>query len=199
MVLFRNNYPTLDQIEQTQQIRQPASISSKRLHFYVITRLDISDNNLEFIPFTIFQIESLKYLKLSANRIKQLPVNQNQFDDVNKKHRLRAQDNKPGQWNCHCLEELDLENNHLTNLTCQIFQIKSLRHLNVSQNRLDTLPEELWTAPALIELNAAFNRISRLPIASKKSIQDNYERNSNNNEVSVPVIRRHNEVFNINF
>ena len=45
-----------------------AAISSKKLHFIVITRIDLSSNNLEAIPFAIFQIESLKFLKLSQNR-----------------------------------------------------------------------------------------------------------------------------------
>lgn len=57
-------------------------MSFKKLHIYVVTRIDLSNNDLDSLPFSIFQMESLKFLKLSNNQIKKLPHVKNQeLDD----------------------------------------------------------------------------------------------------------------------
>jgi len=119
------------------------------------------------IPFTVFQIESIKFLKLSNNSITELPTSPNTQDD---KHTFKTSKNHPPAWNCHNLEEAHLDNNQLTNLPFQIFQLRSLKHLNISKNHLQTIPEQLWSAPQLLELNASFNRIQILPLISKQSL-----------------------------
>lgn len=55
----------------------------KKLHIFVVTRLELSSNSLETLPFCLFQMESLKCLKLSNNCIKKLPLSRNpEFDDL---------------------------------------------------------------------------------------------------------------------
>lgn len=57
-------------------------LSFKKLHIYVVTRLDLSNNMLDSIPFCLFQMEALKSLKLSNNFIRKLPLGKNAlFDD----------------------------------------------------------------------------------------------------------------------
>ena len=72
---------------ELQQTAAPiqTNLSLKKLHFHVITRVDFSGNNLELIPYALFQIESVRFMKLSFNRLKKLPVTRNyELDDVNK-------------------------------------------------------------------------------------------------------------------
>ena len=139
--------------------------TSKRLHLCVITRIDLSNNQLAQIPFTVFQIESLKFLKLSSNRLTQLPTSPNALDD---KHRPRTT-TAIITWACHNLEEAYFDNNQLTTLPFQLFQLRSLKHLNASNNHLQAIPEQLWSAPQLLELNVAHNRIQLLPLVSKQA------------------------------
>lgn len=149
-----------------------SSYSLKRLHFFVITRLDFSNNNLEHVPFAIFQIESLKFLKMSSNKLKTLPTRHNHLDDVNRKF-FKTKNAGNLHWTCHNLEELDLDKNELNVLPFQVFQLKSLKFLNISHNSITQVPEEIWNSPMLIELNASFNKIVNLPLFSKRSIEQN--------------------------
>lgn len=61
-------------------------LSCKKLHLFVVTRLDLSNNCLEAVPFCLFQMESLRSLKLSNNSIKKLPLSKStEFDDLGSK------------------------------------------------------------------------------------------------------------------
>lgn len=152
---------------QFEQQLKKSAISSKRLHLVMITRIDLSGNKLDSLPLAIFQIESLKFLKLSHNQLSELPSRHNRFDDTNKKSRTTNKD-AALTWSCHSLLEIDVDNNLLKAcLSPQLFQLKSLKHLNASNNQLSRLPEEMWTAPSIVELNVSFNCISSLPIASR--------------------------------
>jgi len=157
--------------QQQQQQKSPShlkrlNLTPKKLHLYVITRLDLSDNQLTQIPFTVFQIESLKLLKLSSNRLTELPTAANALDD---KHRPKTTQQQAAAWACHNLEEAYFDHNQLLSLPFQLFQLRSLKHLNVSNNQLQAVPEQLWSAPQLLELNAAFNRLQVLPLVSKQA------------------------------
>lgn len=119
--------------EHLQQQSQ-VSLSLKKLHFHVITRVDFSSNNIEQIPFALFQIESLKFMKLSFNKISKLPTCRNyELDDVNKLNAPLDIDSQLA-WNCNLLEEFEADNNKLVELPSQLFQLKSLKHLNISNN-----------------------------------------------------------------
>ena len=142
-----SNDSQLGQAEQTSQLPTSSSsielqqttaqiqtnLSLKKLHFHVITRVDFSSNNLELIPYALFQIESLRFMKLSFNRLKKLPVTRNyELDDVNKISLSDSDNFLASNWNAHSLEELDLDNNQLVELPAQLFQLKSLRYLEKS-------------------------------------------------------------------
>lgn len=189
----------INTIDDSQMAR--LNLNLKRLHLNVITRIDLSDNNLELIPFALFQIESLKSMKLSSNKLKKLPVNRSQtkkLDDVNNKliklEKSQHASTLTLTWNCNNLEELEIDKNQLTELPAQLFQIKALKHLNASHNLLEALPIELWLAPCLVELNVSFNQLNYLPLISK-CIKDNLSRKQINNTLQQqqqPIIGRPN-------
>ncbi len=136
---------------------------NKKLHLQCITRIDLSNNSLIELPFALFQIESLRYLKLSNNRLKKLPTGKSKlFDDVN----ILLIKNENLLWSCNQLEELECDMNELSELPAQLFLIRSLKHLNVSHNQLEKLPIEMWQAQSLLDMNASHNQLKNLPICS---------------------------------
>lgn len=63
-------------------------LSFRRLHVYVVTRLDLSHNAIgdSSLPLCLFQMESLRCLKLNHNQIKRLPLSKNaELDDLGSK------------------------------------------------------------------------------------------------------------------
>jgi GTPase SAR1 family protein/Leucine-rich repeat (LRR) protein len=152
----------------------PTSIMRK-LHQQVITRIDLSNNWLTDLPLALFQLESLKILRLSKNFIRKLPIEKHTlFDDVNISLPLMSgYFDSMMSWSCHNLEELDIDGNQLIELIPCLFKIRSLKHLNASSNQIKLLPCEMWSAPSLIHLNLSFNLLSELPFLSTKCCSNN--------------------------
>lgn len=125
---------------------------------YAITRLDLSNNWLAWVPPVIFQLQSLKVLNIAQNKIERLPT-VDDFDDSTKyktKHQAKG-------YSAPFLEELYLQDNRLDVLPVEIFSLPSLTILDVSNNKLSSLPYQMWKSPKLKELNAAFNLLKELP------------------------------------
>ena len=131
---------------------------SSKLHTQTVTRIDLSFNTIEVIPLVLFQIESLRVLKLNNNRIKELPIKKTVYDDLSKVEW------GADSYKCDLLEDLDLSHNCLTQVIPLIFSLQSLKSLNLSNNELDCLPFDFWNAKSLTELNLSFNRIKLLPL-----------------------------------
>lgn len=128
---------------------------------YSITRLDISNNSLVSVPLTIFQLESLRILNISQNRIDKLPMPVP--SPVKRGFRRKSVVNEELVYNCPVLEELYLQDNRLDQIPDAIFKLPSLVTLVVSYNKLQQLPYNMWLAPKLKELNASFNLLKELP------------------------------------
>lgn len=146
------------------------SLLSRKFHLHMITRVDLSNNALESLPFSLFQIESLRFLKLANNSLRKLPTLKDpQLDDVSLRTDRFV---RVLYWTCNLLEELDLEGNQLTELPAQLFQLKSLKHLNVCGNALETLPLDMWQAPSLYDLNVSHNKLTHLPVLDVCSLKN---------------------------
>uniref|UniRef100_T1HIN4 non-specific serine/threonine protein kinase n=1 Tax=Rhodnius prolixus TaxID=13249 RepID=T1HIN4_RHOPR len=126
---------------------------SQDIVLYAITRLDISNNSLAWIPPIVFQLQSLKILNMAQNKIERLPTTED-FDDIVK---------SKISYTAPVLEELYLQDNRLDTLPTEIFSLPSLIVLDVSNNKLSLLPYQMWKSPKLRELNVAFNLLRELP------------------------------------
>ena len=126
---------------------------------HAITRLDLSSNDLSDIPDGIMQMQSLKILCLSQNKLEHLPPPALKRIGHNTKEFF---------YNCPCLEEVQLQDNRLEFIHPAFFSsLKSLTSLDISNNKLILLPYEVWKAPKLKELNCAFNLLSELPLSEE--------------------------------
>jgi Leucine-rich repeat (LRR) protein len=84
------------------------NVSNRHLLFHCITRIDLSNNALEFLPVYIFQMYSLRILNVSNNQLGDLPQD-------------------AGVWLCQQLIELDVSHNALCSLPSAMFELRSLQ------------------------------------------------------------------------
>lgn len=132
---------------------------------FSITRLDVSNNSLTYVPLGVFQLQSLKYLNLSQNKIEKLPIPEMSPVKRGFRRKTRKEDMS---YNCPFLEELYLQENRLNQIPDAIFKLPNLITLVISNNKLQQLPYEMWLAPKLKELNASFNFLKELPLTAQE-------------------------------
>ncbi|CAB3368760.1 Hypothetical predicted protein [Cloeon dipterum] len=104
--------------------------------------LDLSRNQLQWLPPGICQLASLQVLLLSNNRLARLPSDLGCLSE---------------------LAELDVAANQLTMLPASIGKLHRLRFLNARRNHLTQLPAEV-AALRLEKLDLTANQISSLPV-----------------------------------
>ena len=121
------------------------------MSLHAITRLDVSNNDLTDIPTSVLQMQSLKQLNLSKNKLEQLPapiiMPKSSYRRGSKNHGSSSVENfgGGGVYNCPWLEEIQLQDNRLEFLPPSVFtSLKSLSTLDVSNNKLQFLPVEMW-------------------------------------------------------
>jgi len=90
--------------------------------------LDLSHNNLNFLPADIGLLQNLQNLAVTANRIEALP---------------------PELFQCRKLRALHLGNNVLQSLPSRVGELTNLTQIELRGNRLECLPVELGECPLL--------------------------------------------------
>ena len=107
-----------------------------------VRKLDLSNNQLAFLPVEIGQLVNLEILDLYYNQLTFLPVEIGQLVT---------------------LQYLNLFNNQLTFLPVEIGQLVALQNLTLSYNQLTFLPAEIGGLVALQYLNLFNNKLTFLP------------------------------------
>ena len=119
-----------------------------QVSLHAITRLDVSNNDLTEIPTSVLQMQSLKLLNLSRNKLEQLPapiIIPKGYRRGGSKHPSVENFCGGGVYNCPWLEEIQLQDNRLEFLPPSLFSsLKSLTTVDVSNNKLQFLPVEMW-------------------------------------------------------
>lgn len=130
-----------------------------------ITKLDLSNQNLDSFPMYILGLKNLRKLNLSNNRIKEIPreieslkflqtldLSNNQIQNIYSKF-----------FNLKNLRILNLNNNKIKSLPIQILKLSSLISLHISNNSIEDLSESFFTLHNLRELDLSKNNIKKLP------------------------------------
>jgi internalin A len=112
------------------------------------TSLDLSGSDLTELPSELFELSSLKRLKLGKYRI--FPKNRIVYIPKQISNLVN-------------LEELDLTDNLIDTLPDEIKNLKKLRRLVLSSNRFTTLPVSICELESLEELFLGNNRFHKLP------------------------------------
>ena len=127
----------------------PTTASLGNHHLVPITEVNLSENQLLSVPPELFQMHSLQVLKLTYNRLVELPSSDNPLDPV---------------YTASQIKYLDLDWNQLKVLPEDLFRgfAPSLEELSVNQNKLHDLPPGIWVMPKLKRLQLGHNRLSRM-------------------------------------
>ncbi|PIO35479.1 hypothetical protein AB205_0029040, partial [Aquarana catesbeiana] len=108
-----------------------------------LERLELNQNKIEAIPSGIFlNLKALKYLKLSNNRLSDLPK------DLS---------------TCSELQYLNLAHNLFTEIPKSILTLMSLRELYVDNNKLQKLPSDLFLSLSLKKFSVSYNHLKEPP------------------------------------
>jgi hypothetical protein len=107
-----------------------------------ISKLDLSNLNLNEIPSDVFELKNLRKLNLSNNNIKVIP------SDISK---------------LKMLEVLDISNNKITNFYAKICDLKKLKTLNLNNNKIVSIPKQISKIENLRSFSIANNKLKSLP------------------------------------
>ncbi|CAA0818749.1 Plant intracellular Ras-group-related LRR protein 6 [Striga hermonthica] len=137
------------------------------LNLAAISRLDLSNNNLQNIPeSSTARLLNVVVLDVHSNQLKSLP---NSIGCLSKLKVLNVSGNFLQSLprtieNCRSLEELNANFNQLTNLPATIgFELVNLKKLSVNSNKLPFLPDSISHLTNLRTLDARLNSLRALP------------------------------------
>jgi Leucine-rich repeat (LRR) protein len=132
--------------------------------------LNLSNNKLRFLPYSISNLTNLAYLNLSENSLYELP---DWIADEEEHCGLDLTDPKNNEeavsysihylTNLTNLKYLNLSGNDLRSIPNKIDNLTKLTHLDLNNNSLHYLPESFGNLASLIELNLQDNCLSKLP------------------------------------
>ncbi|KYN22710.1 PREDICTED: leucine-rich repeat protein 1 [Trachymyrmex cornetzi] len=155
VVKKKSEYPTLQGFPRTTEQLILSGLSRKSfdrqiLRLQSLRILDLSDNNIFYLPKELGTLPHLQQLLLSQNNLGKSPKSKwTWLEQTAIKHNLHF---------------LDISSNLLTELPTQIKNLNALIHLKVSQNALTYLPHNIRTLRNLRVLDVARNRLSYLPV-----------------------------------
>jgi hypothetical protein len=126
--------------------------------------LDLSRNNITFVPNCIEEIYGLERLIVTNNDIKEIP----NIRLMGILKLLSLGNNKIANWPTDLkyfshLKILELDHNLLVDVPPEIFHLSNLVRLNLSNNQIVTLPREIGRCTSRKDLHLDSNRLMYLP------------------------------------
>jgi len=131
----------------------------------ILTKLELTDENLIELPKEIGHLTSLIELELGSNKLTELPK---EIGNLTSLRNLDLSRNKLTELpkeigHLISLTEFDLNENQLIQLPKEIGNLTSLTELGLNQNQLTQLPKEIGNLTSLTELNLSINQLIALP------------------------------------
>lgn len=129
-----------------------------------LEEINLMKNHLEKVCPELFQIESLKQLNLSYNRLENLFRSRHQLAEwqIDRSSVLNRQSCVTSKgWSCVNLTRLDISHNMLKMIPAEISDCTGLVNLIANNNRLTCFPTP-WDCP-LYQLNLSHNELERFP------------------------------------
>ncbi len=142
-----------------------SSLKPPHISLAPIAEVNISENQLKFIPIELFQMQNLTILNLSHNALTELPASADLKDNL-----YTSQ-----------LEKIDLDWNQLEELPEELFRgvANSLTELSVQYNQLERLPPGLWVMPKLKKIKLAHNKLEKLHTLSLPCFFNDFNTSNN--------------------
>ena len=128
-----------------------------------VTKVDLSNCGLRYLPIEVFQFPNLEVLAADSNELTCLPVEPSHIATTTTDEYQWDPALAQSGWRCLNLEQLSLKQNSLSLLPQCLFQLPLLTILDVSHNQLTMLPDNIWIAPQLQRCICSNNRLALLP------------------------------------
>ena len=127
--------------------------------------LNLSNNQLRWLPSTIDQLIGLRFLDISQNQLTTIPRNMNGLKQLVEIHGSRNHLAMiPDSFgSLISLEIISFQHNNLRTLPETVGLLTRLQHINLQNNRLKDLPREMGSWILLEQLNVTSNDIISLP------------------------------------
>lgn len=163
------------------------------------SKIDLSNQNLDYFPKEVFLCKNLQKLILRNNRIRIIPK------EIAKLKRLKMIDLSNNKieilyaklFSLTNLEEIYLNQNSIKAIPPQISNLKQLRKISLSRNKLKSLPEEIALLANLEFLNISSNPIDEFPMVILNLRNLKSLRISNVNLKSFPAQNINDKLINI--
>lgn len=104
-----------------------------------LTSVLLPHNEFETIPSVLFQLENLKELDMSHNRLKQVTISDANIEQLDLSHNVIEEMQISNASAVKSLVKLDLSHNKIKTLPDIILHAGKIKELQVSQNQLDIL------------------------------------------------------------
>ncbi|XP_012528864.2 leucine-rich repeat protein 1 [Monomorium pharaonis] len=158
VVKKKSEYPTLQGFPRTTQELilnglNRRSFDRQILRLQSLRILDLSNNDICYLPKELGMLPHLQQLLLSRNNLGKSPISKwTWLEQAAVKRNLHF---------------LDISNNSLTKLPSQIKNLNALVHLKISENALTYLPHNIGALRNLRILDVSKNDLSYLPVTIK--------------------------------
>jgi Leucine-rich repeat (LRR) protein len=154
-----------------------------------LKELYIYNNQLESLPDLIVSLVNLETLNLSDNKLKSLPNSIRNLNNLKGLYIYNNQLESLPDWISSLvnLENLYLDNNNLAELPASILNLINLSTLNISNNKLKLLPDSIGNLVNLEELDISKNQFIFLPHSVGNLVKLKILNLSNNRLASIPV------------
>ncbi len=130
-----------------------------------LLELDISYNQLDYLPTEIILLQNLQILDIVVNKITSIPPEIGRLINLRELHisnnRLIDLPSEIGL--LRYLEDLDVHDNEITVIPAEIENLQELRSLDLSNNKILTLPPEIGKLKKITFLDIHNNSLKALP------------------------------------
>jgi Leucine-rich repeat (LRR) protein len=160
-----------------------------------MTKLDLSDTDLTFVPDEIALFTSLEVLNLANNQLNTLPSSITHLSSLKDLHLANNKfDQIPESVTClTTLKKLNLYNNQLNQVSPSISRLENLENLNIASNKIAELPSSMGDLKKLQILFAHRNELHAIPesLSQRKNLKITTEGNRLGQQTPFPVAAQH--------
>lgn len=126
------------------------NLLNELIDLFEITHLDLSNNNLYYLPLDCKKIENIKVLKLNKNKLRQVPIDIYKYINIEileMNHNLLQ--NIGETVFLKKLQLLDVSHNLIKSLPINMINLINLKTLIINNNFLTTIPDNFLELPKL--------------------------------------------------
>ncbi|XP_028406855.1 leucine-rich repeat serine/threonine-protein kinase 1-like [Dendronephthya gigantea] len=160
--LLNNNVNDAEQFSDSNDATSFDEVEDITWQCHSLKSLNLSGNQLKFIPSAIHAANSLEKLLLRGNQISSFPTGWKcplRILDLSKNELTDFRQSVFNAWT-ETMVDLNLSSNKFSSISWDICQLKLLQYLDLSKNCIENMPpKHYWTCTNLRKLNLSENKL----------------------------------------